>query len=658
MSTLIYKNEINTLRAIAVLGVIFYHFDNKFTSIFISGGHLGVDIFFFISGYLISRIIFFELKNRKFTFRDFYLRRIRRIIPLLFFIILVLIFVSYNFLLPQTLKDFSQSVFFLTFYLSNILFWHESVSYAEKSNEFKPLLHTWSLSVEEQFYILAPFVFYILFKKKNFIYKIIFLTILSYILNIILSKKFANFNFFWIIGRVWEFGLGSIIAYYHIAYKNKINHKFFLFPILGLIIIIFSFIYLDFNKYPSPNALTIIPILGSIIVILFYKRNLLNIIIFENKYITYIGLISYSLYLWHFPIFSFAKIFDLKSSSLNSFIIFLSLFALSLITWKFIEKPFRNKNFITDKKIIFLVIIFSIFFLLFGIFGHLTGGYNKRFDGNNFFPIKKGDLFFETSCNERQLENICTSKINNTDKFLILYGDSLAEHIAKPIYEMTKQFKLNFKVMSGSGCFIIPGVTIKDKDRNIICENIKNYSDYILSQKNQIIILSGRFSYYLLGEGFDNKEGGVEKRSTKWILKDQEKLKKNIVEDILKKFIEDLAINNKVILIYPIPEVGWEVGDKLFYRSSETFNNWKKFGLNTSYNVFKERNKKIYEIFNKIDNANVIRIFPESIFCDNEVKNRCITHDDKKIYYIDNSHLSYDGGFKLSEIIFSNLKFF
>lgn len=168
MSTLIYKNEINTLRAIAVLGVIFYHFDNKFTSIFISGGHLGVDIFFFISGYLISRIIFFELKNRKFTFRDFYLRRIRRIIPLLFFIILVLIFVSYNFLLPQTLKDFSQSVFFLTFYLSNILFWHESVSYAEKSNEFKPLLHTWSLSVEEQFYILAPFVFYILFKKKKF----------------------------------------------------------------------------------------------------------------------------------------------------------------------------------------------------------------------------------------------------------------------------------------------------------------------------------------------------------------------------------------------------------------------------------------------------------------------------------------------------------
>ena len=314
-----YRSDIDGLRALAVIGVILYHSEISIgNNLLFSGGFLGVDVFFVISGYLITSIILkAQVIENNFSFLEFYKRRVRRLVPALLVVLITSLVFAYLLLLPIQFKSYLNSVLSSIFFYSNIYFHYSGEAYGQTILSNQPLLHTWSLSVEEQFYILYPILFIFILKvfkdRVKFIFYIFIIT--SVIFSSYMSENHSSFNFYMITNRAWELACGALISINHFQEKKKKKNNFW--KIFGFVLIIFSFIYFD-STNNHPSYLTLIPVLGCCIIIDNYNKNNLIDKILTNKLIVKIGLISYSLYLWHHPILSFGKISGLTEHSLLS----------------------------------------------------------------------------------------------------------------------------------------------------------------------------------------------------------------------------------------------------------------------------------------------------------------------------------------------------
>ena len=351
-----YLDHIDGLRAIAVLFVVFYHFGFEA----FPGGFVGVDVFFVISGFLITRMILKEANGTGiFSFSAFYIRRARRILPALFFVLLISFIFSFLLLSPQHFQEFSGSLLHAVLSVSNFYFWSQA-GYFDISSEFKPLLHTWSLGVEEQFYLIWPLLLVTLIRKSSISFLVFFILTtgaVSLILNILFADSGAfirqidirllseflpdgNATIFYLLPfRVFEFAIGSIMVWLvNYKVKNHIINEVFL--ITGLVMILYSVAtYSTQTVFPSVHAL--IPAIGGALVIYSGRANYSGKII-RNKYMVNIGLWSYSLYLIHWPIFVFYKYYKYDSLVVieKYALIFISIF-ISFLMYKIIEQPFR-----------------------------------------------------------------------------------------------------------------------------------------------------------------------------------------------------------------------------------------------------------------------------------------------------------------------------
>ena len=308
-----YRPEIDGLRAIAVTAVILYHAQIKiFGHQTFKGGFIGVDIFFVISGYLITSIILKEvISTGSFSFKYFYKRRIRRILPALLFLMISFLPVAWIYLVPSSFLDFSKSILYSLGLSSNFYFHYTGQQYGAESGLLKPFLHTWSLSVEEQFYVLYPLALLIIFKyfKKYLIYFLIIGFLISLGLADWASKNHPSFNFYFLPTRVWELLAGSILAYFEITNGYRCKYKILnlILPSFGLLLIVHSIIFFDENIF-HPSFYTMSPIIGVCLIIWFSNRNEIVTSLLSSKIFVGTGLLSYSLYLWHYPIFAFARV--------------------------------------------------------------------------------------------------------------------------------------------------------------------------------------------------------------------------------------------------------------------------------------------------------------------------------------------------------------
>ena len=375
---LTYRPEIDGLRAIAVISVIFYHARDAL----LPGGFLGVDIFFVIWGYLISSLILKELKlTNKFLFSHFYERRVRRIIPALLSVIIFSTFISYIILLPNSFVDFSKSLISSIFSFSNFYFHSTATIYGAESGLLKPFLHTWSLSVEEQFYILFPvtmFVIYKFFKKQTKVF-IFFGILISLIFSQYASIAHPYFNFWMLPSRGFELLLGSLLAKLELDNGRKVENSSTvlnnIFSIIGILLIFYSLIFFN-NKMLLPSFYSLVPIVGTMLVIWFSHKDELLTKILSNRIIVFFGLISYSLYLFHFPIFAFGRYLDLLDN--NLFILIFFVILASSLSYYFIEKPFRNKKIISFRKLSILCIITIVSLISFNSYVIHKDGLQER----------------------------------------------------------------------------------------------------------------------------------------------------------------------------------------------------------------------------------------------------------------------------------------
>lgn len=473
-----YRPEIDGLRAFAIVPVVLFHAGIPF----FNGGFIGVDIFFVISGYLISTIIIKEKNNENFKLTSFYIRRIRRIIPALFLVLIFSIPLSFLLLMPNDLKDFGQSLISTLFFSSNILFLFEQNYFASEA-DLKPLLHTWSLSVEEQYYLIFP-IFLILFWKFGL--KVILIVLsLIFIFSLIYSEIYfysETQNFYLLHTRAWEILLGVFAAF--IIYGKDFPKSLFLnnfLSILGISLIIVSIILFD-KDTRTPSIYTLIPNLGAFLIILAAKNGTFVQRILSYKFLVSIGLISYSLYLWHHPLLAFSKYrFD---DSLNFFYVFI-IIALSIgmayLSWKYLERPFRNPNMINNKRLFLFSGFFAFVILSFGIYFHISDGELERFNGKDkkiVTSLSEGPTYVEQNLSKIILKNF----EKNNKKKILLIGDSHAEDLLNSLVESKLSNSLNitgYRIPNSCGVLMIEF----EKLRTFSSENCKSQPNFFNSEQ-------------------------------------------------------------------------------------------------------------------------------------------------------------------------------
>lgn len=333
-----YRREIDGLRAIAVIPVIFFHAGFKP----FAGGFVGVDVFFVISGYLITAILLENLATNEFSILTFYERRARRILPALFLVILSTLPFAWFLMLPDPFENYAQSVIATILFSNNILLAITS-GYWSLASEFKPLLHTWSLGIEEQYYIVAPYLLLASWKfaRRWIFWVLAFATVASYILCQIETGRNLVYAFFMTYSRAWELLAGSLVAYVsgrHAFPKRDLPAA------LGLLLILTAVFTFDQGMaFPGPAAL--IPTAGTVLVLLYAREGGRVAQLLALRPFVGIGLISYSLYLWHQPLFAFARIGNLQPPEAITYCLLIALaFGLSFLSWKFVETPFRSRS--------------------------------------------------------------------------------------------------------------------------------------------------------------------------------------------------------------------------------------------------------------------------------------------------------------------------
>ena len=663
-----YRPEIDGLRAIAVGAVILYHAQITILGHQpFRGGFIGVDIFFVISGYLITSIILKELLTTEtFSFTNFYKRRAKRILPVLLVVMLTSIPFAWIYLFPISFVDFSKSILYSLGFSSNFYFHYLGQQYGAASGLFKPFLHTWSLSVEEQYYIIFPIVLLITFKyfKKYLIHILILGFVISLGLAEWTSRNYSSVSFYFLHTRMWELLAGSILAYFEITNGHRSKNQILnlILPLTGLILIGHSILFFNHSMF-HPSFYTLSPIIGVCLIIWFSNKDEIITKILSTKLFVGIGLISYSLYLWHYPIFAFFRVNQFTNNTVNQIFLILIILILSLSSYFFIEKFFRNKkrNFNYTKLsilLLYFILIISLNLII------IKKGLPKRFD-QLIQNLEKDRLKINN------FEHYKFFKNTQLERTIILVGDSILSTLAPGLLEISKEKNYNFISLYLPGCPFYVGLNKVNNDlneKNIVnkCnESIQNRRlEIIKNHKNSIVIIGGRFQLFVEDITFNNKEGGIEngiekKLNSIWIENIKEKIendKQKIFNKTMNNTIEKINnLGQKTILIYPIPEVGWNLPRFYINQIKKRYKLNNNYNLiSTSFEVFEKRNEKTIDILDSIVHPNLYKIYPHKIFCDDlkDNKKRCKTMNNKSLFYMDDHH-PVDGGTKIINSLIS-----
>ena len=424
-----YRSEIDGLRALAVIPVIMFHAGYET----FSGGFVGVDVFFVISGYLITSILMDEIETGKFEIVKFYERRARRILPVLFLVVVVTMAVSTVVLLPQQLVSAAKSAISIPLFSSNFFFWSER-GYFGNATELKPLIHTWSLAVEEQFYIVFPFVLLLLSKVNRYFFTGALVIAFALSLGASYYVTLLHFDtaFFFPFSRAWELLIGAFCA---IALKGK---RFELPRVpcevasaIGLLMIFGS--YVCFDKYTLfPYVSALVPTVGAGLFILTAVDAPLIRNLTGSKPLVAIGLISYSLYLWHQPVFALARTSEIFEGYLPALVVLI--FGLSVLSYFFVERPFRNRAKISIRQIWVFSAAGSVGLIVLGLVVVLNNGFIERFNPSDQRLLKQFVTY--SGYNQARFDSLQLKTFSRPEsKKVVLVGDSFAKDFLNVVAE-------------------------------------------------------------------------------------------------------------------------------------------------------------------------------------------------------------------------------
>ena len=648
-----YRPEIDGLRAIAVMAVIFFHL--HFGGV--TGGYIGVDVFFVISGYLITGIILKDCESGSFSLLHFYQRRIRRILPLALVVCFLSFCAAYTFYDKLTYGSNTHVLKRSLLFISNFLI-------ADKQNYFAPqaydllFLHSWSLSIEEQFYILFPLLFILLYKYANKKYKSIWivLTTLSFIFNVIYVYIDPKYTFYSPFARAWELMAGAILAMGESKVKLSEKRKNWL-PYLATAMLVTGFFMYN-NSIAYPGAYALLPVSATILLIYSLKDSKTYVYkVLTFKPVVFTGTISYSLYMWHYPLFILASSLYLEDVPfVVKWCLLVVLFLLSICSYYFIERPFRTGYF--KPTMAFAIIAISWI----GVYVTIklsADNRNSRFGKENYrFTYEEEKI--QTFLAKHQAKGIDTAYLSGfkvyhigcTDKVpcMLIYGDSHAAVLAYGLDNLAKQKGISLYVIVRPGYPPLLGVHRQASDTKIINAYI-HVLQFIRSHNElKTIILSARWSAYC----------GELKRPNNKLVIEQNIYGKNYLQDsLLILGVTNIAdtfckMNRKVVITTPVPELRSNVYKMIAIR---TFRRKPYEYFSYSHEEYIKQNKFFLTFLSQLEEQNKVVIIDvaKQLLGNNNYK---IVSDGHPIYS-DNNHLSSSGSTLAAnafENMFKNIK--
>jgi peptidoglycan/LPS O-acetylase OafA/YrhL len=592
---------------------------------------------------LITTILIEDIENQRFSLVNFYERRARRILPALFFVMLVCIPFAWQWMLPNQMKDFSQSLAAVSLFASNLLFWKES-GYFDAAAEQKPLLHTWSLAVEEQYYVLFPIFLFLVWRygKNRVFWMIVVMASISLLLSEWGWRNKATANFYLAPTRAWELFSGSIAAF--IVQKNGVQKNNFL-ALLGLAAIIFSIFAYD-ESTPFPSVYALVPVLGVVLLILYADKETLAARLLGTQIFVGVGLISYSAYLWHQPLFAFARIRLVENpSSVQMLTLIASSIVLAYFSWRYVEKPFRQRD-LTDRKAIFSFSLIGILcFLFLGYQGHSTNGFKSLILNDRELAV------LETT--ERSREPTCEYAVDKCFEFLehgekdtiLLLGDSNAYHFSSGLRNLADDMSYDLVQLTHGGCMPLAEFYLLQQSHSLNTECItfnKSVKASLneLDKKVDIIIVSAAWLLYFYGNDLYSEVEDLKDlpkiTPVTLSLDGENEIRTEDREEIFSQYLNNLIKNvsdaaDKVIVVGPLPPSITRFDSKFTIFNPRLLASQQYFNATSAFSqVFSDA----------LTGSQVYTIDLASQLC---AENFCDVERDGRYLYGDPSHFSHYG---------------
>lgn len=646
-----YRSDIDGLRAVAVFLVLMFHGG---IGLF-SSGFIGVDIFFVISGFLITSIITSSLKNESFSFSSFYVRRLWRLQPALIAVVVITLLIATVFYLPSDFINYAKSAKYTSLLTSNQYFAKSTTGYAAPDNAHLLLLHTWSLSIEWQWYLILPIVIFLLNRftsVRSFKAVTISIAILTLLLAFFLSDKYPNKSYYFLTSRIFEFMIGSLLVVFNHE-KIKLNTK--VANVLG-VISLFTIFYCATREsivigYPDYYAL-LVSIASAILIMVGASTKNIASSVLSLPPLVFIGCISYSLYLWHWPIFAIGRYLGATDNTTFKIISFSLTFAISYLSYIAIEKPCRKIRLPLGKSVLILVAIPAILFTFLYSYSEKNNGFNHRF-GKEYNRIEsalqKHASPFREKClngNADGTDKNCIIGDTKSSKRALLIGDSNSNHFWSFFDVLAKKANMSVVVQGTSSCLTLPGIYqfdwwyFKNTVYQDCHDNTKKYYDNIKE---------GNFDYVIIGEvwmnyasdNIINKIG--DKRSTELSRQRIELAMKKAMDIIVESGATPVIIKS----IYPMPQNYMSC----FYQHIKTRSNYISNSCNTKL-WSGDENEWFSLLFKKIkkDYPSLIIIDPKDVQCEGQ---KCKTDIDGIPVYRDVGHITDYASFEFGMRYFS-----
>lgn len=603
-----YRPEINGLRAFSIALVLLYHL---FPS-YLKSGFIGVDIFFVISGYLIVQILL-KSNSGQVSLVDFFKNRFLRLSPSLLAVLITTMLASWFIFLPDEYLALAKATF-SSFLLQSNFYEMSRSGYFESTVNSRPLLHLWSLAVEVQFYIFVAVLIKLFHKSKFFLNILILIALISFTLNLCFIDKHSAAVFYLSPFRIWEILCGSIAA---LIQGEKLFSKYYNYA--GTLLLLFSVAFIN-NQLQFPGAVALLPVIGACFLLLKAEPNLISKVL-SLKPIVYIGVLSYSIYLWHWPILDISKLVYGSLSPVFRGVIVAITLLLAFITTKFIEEPIRkNKKIVTASMLTFLVLLGSLFII------YDSGIANRNVNLKNYILNKNNSLIldYRRSCNgfiqDVDKEDRCNADRyvkNKTD--IILIGDSQANAFTTVFEGMRKYKEFNFLQLGRGMCPALLGYGITSCTK--FSQQVFNY---IANEKSiKTVVLAAQWPLYSDGLSMGGNRFSSE-----------------LFWHSLEATVREYQSTGKfVYLVYSVP-LGSE--PRRCFNRLPFITQSCDLKLDTVNQI--ESNYRIN--FDKIVAATKVAVIdPKKALCGQD---KCAVMVDSKIFYLDGSHLSKAGGEYLS----------
>ena len=633
-----YRADIDGLRAIAVLLVVGFHSSPEW----FLGGFVGVDIFFVISGFLISTIIFDSLERNSFNYVEFYVRRINRIFPALLLVMIVSLMFGWLILLMDEYRQLGKHVVGGSGFVSNNVLWGES-GYFDNEARTKPLMHLWSLSIEEQFYILWPLLLGVCWKKRwSFLAITAVVAVISFAYNIYTTSEDMAAAFYSPVARFWELMIGGLLAYAKLHRPRLTDKHNNWQSILGFTLLLLSQILINKGEL-FPGWLVLLPTVAAFLIISAGTDAWLNKNILSCKLFVWFGLISFPLYLWSWSLLAFVQIVEggMPPRNIRMASVFISI-ALAWLTYKFIEKPIRSCVFSNRKPIVLMIVMAGVFFAGFMVNKGVLKPRNNNSDDQKLVAAA-GDWDYPGKLKEHRYlgETLYYVDGKNSDT-TVLWGDSHVAQYGPRISELMQQTNKEFNTVYFStfgGCPPIPNI-FEIKDTLGMCDKSRVATLAFIKQRQvKVVVIGGCWNCYFLNQLEDTKQ--IMGDHDLFFLKNGEKeyFRKGHGKELalyeLEALLKELSRDKKVYLLLDNP-IGENFNAKNFI-TGERFVRMqaKPFSRNTEISPLQLQLRD--ELIKLAKRAGVEVIDPVDKLCDGKYCLR--TNQNGKPIYKDGNHL-------------------